>query len=119
MAELVYDKKFIMTFNSYDHLASHADHHDMYFDWMVDIVDTYNLSSVENVLSVSWWYDQTKIDCLGEDIPPWSPELEGKAIRLESLIPSSWVDSFLAKVNEVSTTVGQAPDNVEVVDYTA
>jgi len=118
MSEPVYDKKIILTFDSHDNLSSHMDGHYMYYDWQVEISDTYNIVPMDNVISLTWWYDQNEI-LHDLDYPSWSPEFEGKAIRVEVLISSLFEDSFLAKINEVSIEFGQAPDNVEVLDYTA
>jgi hypothetical protein len=117
MSQFLYDKKIILTFDSYAKLSSHLDGHYRYYDWQVEMSDTHNIVPSENVISLTWWYDQNEI-LHDNDYPPWSPEFEGKAIRVEILISSLFKDSFLAKVNEVSAEFGHAPDDVEVLDYT-
>ena len=120
MPAFVYDKKIIVTFDSYEQLAEHMDFHEMYYEWLCDLVDTYNLAGPHDVpLAISWWYDQSQIDCNDGDFPSWSSDLEGKAIRAESLIPSTIVESFVNKINEVSTKYGQAPSNIEIIDAPA
>ena len=120
MSELVYDKKIIVTFNSYEHMFKHMDDHENYHDLMLEQADALGMDSVDSydhlLWQTSWWVEQNLIDCDLNDFPVWTPELDGKVIRAEILVPSQVLPFLLDRIDATAQQVGQGPDHIEVVD---
>ncbi len=120
MSDLTYTKKLIAIFNSYDHMFKHMGNHELYTEWIFNQFDsTALISTIDNLLLTTWWCEQEQLETDGNGVPLWSPDLEGKSIRVEVLINETYIESYLDCINEISTTLDAAPVNIEVVDYTA
>jgi hypothetical protein len=120
MSEFIQNKKITVTWNSYESMFKHMANHELYTEWLFNQFDsTALISTIDSVQSISWWCEQDALDTDGDGVPIWLPELEGKSLRIEILINETYVESFLEQINEVSTAMNQAPDSIEVTDYTA
>lgn len=120
MSEFIHNKKITVTWNSYESMFKHMGNHELYTEWLFNQFDsTALISTIDSLQFTRWWCEQQELDADVDGVPLWSPELEGKSIRGEISIPEEFVESLLAQINEVSTAMNQAPDSIEVTDYTA
>jgi hypothetical protein len=125
--EFTYNKKVIITFDSYDHFYEHIRDHELYIDFIYTELTGRPLCDIpvpnalggNDPISITWWCGQDRLEVSDADIPQWSEAIDGLPIRGEVLIPEQFLNTSLAACRRIGVTVGVPIDKIEIFDHPA